>query len=172
MRETRRLGITYNDGDMIVEEGTESKEMYVVQSGKVRVVKSSGDAERLLAILKDGDIFGEMGLINRTTRSATVKAFGEATVLAIDKEKFLRMVLKDPAFAINILQQMGDRVRYLDIALNTTQKDLEEVSNELIELKEGAPAQEAGLSKILNELKVIRKGLIELKENFRARAEG
>lgn len=172
MRETRLLGITYNDGDIIVREGTESKEMYVVQSGKVRVVKSSGDAERLLAILKDGDIFGEMGLINKTTRSATVKAFGEATVLAIDKEKFLRMVLKDPAFAISILQQMGDRIRYLDTALNTTQKDLEQITNELIKLKEGAPAQEAGLSRVLNELKVVQKELIELKENLRAQTEG
>lgn len=172
MRPGELLGISYNDGDIIVQEGTESKEMYIVQAGKVKVVKNGGEAETLLAILKEGDIFGEMGLIEQKLRSATVKAFGETTVLAIDKEKFLRMVRKDPIFALNLLRQMGERIRYLDAVLSTTLKNLEEVSDELIKARKRLPAQEVVLNRVVSELKVVQGELLKLKDSLQARAEG
>lgn len=130
------LGTTYKDGDVIVEEGTESRVMYVVQSGKVKVVKSSGNKETVLAVLNEGDIFGEMSLLDAKPRSATVKAFGEARVLAVDHEMFLKRVRVDPMLALRVLQQMGQRIRKLNTKLSTTMDKLEIVPEELIELRE------------------------------------
>ncbi|MEE9200989.1 MAG: cyclic nucleotide-binding domain-containing protein [Candidatus Brocadiales bacterium] len=136
MGEEGLLGTTYKDGDIIVEEGTETRVMYVVQEGKVKVVKGSGSAERILAILKDGDIFGEMSLLDAKPRSATVKASGDARVLAIDHEMFLKRVRMDPTLALRVLRQMGQRIRDLNAKLNATMDKLDEVPEELIKLRE------------------------------------
>lgn len=136
MGEEGFLGKTYKDGDVIVQEGTESREMYVIQSGRVKVVKGSGNTEAVLAILKDGDMFGEMSLLDAKPRSATVKALGEARVLAIDHEMFLKRVRVDPTLALRVLRQMGERIRDLNSKLNTAIGKLDHVPEELVELRE------------------------------------
>lgn len=130
------LGITYKDGDIIVEEGAKNREMYVVQSGRVKVVKGSGEKETVLAVLGEGDIFGEMSLLDPRPRSATVKAMGEARVLAIDHEMFLKRVRVDPTLALRVLRQMGYRIRDLNTKLGTALGRLEVIREELIELRE------------------------------------
>ncbi len=130
------LGTTYKDGDVIVKEGAESRVMYVVQSGNVKVVKKSGDLEAVLAVLNEGDMFGEMSLLDAKPRSATVKALGDARVLAIDHEMFLKRVRVDPALALRVLRQMGHRIRTLDTKLSTALDKLDKVPKELIELRE------------------------------------
>jgi len=130
--EERLLGTIYKDGDTIVDEGTESKEMYILQSGKVNVTMGGVDDETLLATLKEGDIFGMMGVIDKAPRSATVRAVGEARVLAIDHATFLRMVTRDPSLALRILHQMSQRVRNLDTELGITINNLKEVSEEFV----------------------------------------
>ncbi len=136
MGEEGFLGKTYKDGDVIVQEGTESREMYVVQSGQVKVVKGDGSSEAVLAILKDGDMFGEMSLLDAKPRSATVKALGEARVLAIDHEMFLKRVRVDPTLALRVLRQMGERIRDLNSKLNAAIGRLDNVPEELVELRE------------------------------------
>lgn len=136
MGEEGFLGKTYKDGDVIVQEGTESREMYVIQSGQVKVVKGSGNTEAVLAILKDGDMFGEMSLLDAKPRSATVKALGEARVLAIDHEMFLKRVRVDPTLALSVLRQMGHRIRDLNSKLNAAIEKLDHVPEELVELRE------------------------------------
>ncbi len=130
------LGTTYKDGDIIVEEGAESRVMYVVQSGNVKVVKKSGDSEVVLAVLNEGDMFGEMSLLDAKPRSATVKALGDARVLAIDHEMFLKRVRVDPALALRVLRQMGHRIRTLDTKLSTGLDKLDKIPKELAELRE------------------------------------
>lgn len=130
------LGTTYKDGDVIVKEGAESRVMYVIQSGNVKVVKKSGDSEAVLAVLNEGDMFGEMSLLDAKPRSATVKALGDARVLAIDHEMFLKRVRVDPALALRVLRQMGHRIRTLDTKLSTALDKLDKVPKELIELRE------------------------------------
>lgn len=136
MGEEGLLGTTYKNDDIIVEEGAENRVMYVVQEGKVKVVKGGGNAERILAVLKEGDIFGEMSLLDAKPRSATVKALGDARVLAIDHEMFLKRVRMDPTLALRVLRQMGQRIRDLNAKLNATMDKLDEVPEELIKLRE------------------------------------
>lgn len=141
MAEEGLLGRVYKDGEIIVKEGTESREMYVIQSGKVHVIKGSGDAAVTLAVLKEGDIFGEMSLLDAQPRSATVKAVGEARVLAIDHEMFLRRVRQDPTLALRALRQMGLRVRELDRRISSTLDKVAAIQQELLRLKEDVQAK-------------------------------
>ncbi len=144
MGEEGYLGKTYKDDYVIVQEGTESREMYVVQSGQVKVVKGDGSSEAVLAILKDGDMFGEMSLLDAKPRSATVKALGEARVLAIDHEMFLKRVRVDPTLALRVLRQMGHRIRDLNSKLNAAIGKLDNVPEELVELREYLRARAEG----------------------------
>ena len=108
------IGKTYKDGEIICREGEEGRSMYVVQSGKVNVVKKITDGELVLKTLETGDIFGEMALFDHLPRSATVRAEGEAVVLSIDKKGFFAKASKDPTLAFNILEGMSKRIRELD----------------------------------------------------------
>lgn len=144
MAEEGFLGTTYKDGDVIVEEGSESRVMYIIQSGNVKVVKGHGKMETALAILKEGDIFGEMSLLDAKPRSATVKAMGDARVLAIDHEMFLKRVRVDPTLALRVLRQMGHRIRTLNTKLSSALDRLEEIPEGLLELREYLKTQVDG----------------------------
>jgi CRP-like cAMP-binding protein len=88
--------------------------MYVIQSGQVEVVYTEGTTETRLAVLDEGDVFGEMALFEKEPRSATVRAMGDARVLTVDKRVFLRRVHEDPSLAFRILQKMSQRIRELN----------------------------------------------------------
>ncbi len=108
-----KLGKTYPDGAVIIREGEPGDRMYIIQSGRVRVSREANGEEIPLGELKEGDFFGEMAILEREVRSATVRAVGEASLLSIDKKSFLRRVHEDPSLAYRILERMSRRIREL-----------------------------------------------------------
>ena len=119
----RELGITYKDGEIICNEGGKGNKMYVIQSGKVNVIKKNQEGKFSLSTLKEGEIFGEMALFDRLPRSATVKAMGETRILTIDKKGFFLRISKDPTLAFKILESMSKRIRKLDEELSNLKKE-------------------------------------------------
>ncbi len=107
------LGKVYRDGEAIVRQGESGDCMFVVQAGMVEVLREQDAQQTRLAIRGEGDFFGEMSLVEREVRSATVRALGEARVLTIDRRTFLRRVYEDPSLAYRILQKMSRIVREL-----------------------------------------------------------
>jgi len=108
------LGKQYRDGEVVVRQGETDDCMYVVQEGKVEVVRESDGHATVLAVLERDDFFGEMALFERRPRSATVRALGDARVLTVDKRTFLRRVHEDPSLAFRILSALCRRIRDLD----------------------------------------------------------
>lgn len=111
------LGKMYRDGEEIVRQGEAGDCMYVIQAGRAEVVRSEGGKESRLAVLQEGDVFGEMALFDQEERSATVRALGEVRALTVDKRTFLRHVHEDPSLAFRILQKMSRRIRDLNAEL-------------------------------------------------------
>lgn len=111
------LGTLYKNGEAIVKQGEIGDCMYVVQSGEVEVVQTTGGGEQRLAILHAGDFFGEMSVFEREVRSATVRAHGEARALKVDKKTLLRRIKEDPLLAVNLLQTLSHRIRDLNAQL-------------------------------------------------------
>jgi CRP-like cAMP-binding protein len=107
------LGRVYPDGEVIVREGEAGECMYVVQSGEVEVLTRRGEHDIPLRVLGPGAIIGEMSLFDREVRSATVRARGEARLLTVDRESFLRRVHEDPSLAFNVVRTLARRVRDL-----------------------------------------------------------
>lgn len=88
--------------------------MYVIQQGKVAVVKDVGGREVTLAILERGSFFGEMALLESLPRTATVRALGHAKLLVIRPGSLLMRIRRDPTLALEMLQQMSRRIRAID----------------------------------------------------------
>ena len=84
-------------GAPIIREGEPADALYVLVSGRARVVKRADNGEELsLGTLKPGDSFGEMGLLEETIRSATVRASSEVEVLRLDRSVFRALVQRHP----------------------------------------------------------------------------
>jgi len=117
------LGKIYADGDYIVRQGEPGDCMYVVQGGRVEVVQDSlKGGEQHLAFLNAGDFFGEMAVFEKETRSASVRANGEARVLRIDKKALLTRIREDPLLAVNLLKTMSHRIRHLNEEISRHRK--------------------------------------------------
>lgn len=115
------LGKVYKQGDTVVRQGETGDCMYVVQLGQLEVVQEKDGKEIRLAVLGEGDFFGEMAIVEREVRSATVRALSDVRVLTVDKHAFLRRVHEDPSLAYRMVQKMSHRIR--------------ELSNELVRTK-------------------------------------
>lgn len=107
------LGREYADGEVICRQGDPGRYMYVIQAGRAAVVRQEDGAEVVITELGAGDTFGEMAIVDRAPRSATIRANGPVRVLALDKRTFLRGVHEDPSLAYVILQAMSRRIRAL-----------------------------------------------------------
>ena len=117
------LGKIYRDGEEIVRQGKTGESMYVVQSGRVEVLQTTGDGgQQHLAFLEAGNFFGEMSVFEKEVRSATVRAAGEARVLKIDKKTLLRRIREDPLLAVNLLKTMSHRIRILNAEVSRHQE--------------------------------------------------
>ena len=133
---TGELGRTYQDGEVIIRQGEPGDRMYVIQSGSAAVIAQTGGREIHIADLKAGDIFGEMALFQQETRSATVRAVGEARLISIDRKGFLRRVNEDPSLAYRILQQMSGRIRKMNADFSQLKQEVRQIQKERRTFKE------------------------------------
>lgn len=112
--ESGSLGKIFKDGEIIFSQGEEGNCMYVIQKGEVEVLIKGEKEEMPIALLKEGDFFGEMAIFEHEVRSATVRAKGEARVLTVDKRNFLRRINEDPSLAFRIVETLSRRIRVLN----------------------------------------------------------
>ena len=115
------LGKDYQDGEIIVRQGSMGDCMYVIQAGEVEVLREREDEHVRLTILGQGDFFGEVPLFERVDRKgvvrATARAIGAAKVLTVDKKTIVRRIHQDPSLSYRILQTMSRRIQELEVEL-------------------------------------------------------
>ncbi len=102
--------IIYEDKQLIFLEGEIGNELYVIQEGRVKITKLLNDEEILLDILKKGDIFGEMAIIENKPRNASAFAEGNVKLMAIKKEGFESIVSSYPLVATRIIELLSERI--------------------------------------------------------------
>ena len=114
-RELRRLSraadvLTVPGGTEIVKEGTPGREFYMILDGKATVRRGG----RKVAQLGPGNYFGELSLLDRGPRSATVVADGEVELAIIGQREFLGVLEDIPTVAQKLLVSMAARLREAD----------------------------------------------------------
>jgi CRP-like cAMP-binding protein len=99
----------------VVEEGLSGDYMYVIQKGRVKVTKLSGDGrEKILEMLGEGSFFGEMSLLDTAPRSASVKALTDVRILALARNDFLNVLSRSPDLALAVIRELTRRLRQQD----------------------------------------------------------
>jgi CRP/FNR family cyclic AMP-dependent transcriptional regulator len=112
------LGQWYAKGHIVVRQGEIGDNIFAIQEGELEVVKErQGGGEIRVAVLQAGDIFGEMAILEKEQRNATVRTLTDARLLTVDKKTFMSRVHEDPSLAFNILRMMAKRIRALNAKL-------------------------------------------------------
>lgn len=102
----------YDASDVIFEEGSTGRELFVVLEGKIDIVKNSGADRTVIVTLGKGEFFGEMAVIDGSSRSATaVAAVSGTRVMRINHARFVYLVSQQPAFALMIMDALSKRLR-------------------------------------------------------------
>ena len=99
--------VLFPAGKMIMQEGTGGAFMYVVLEGKVAITIKGG----LVGRAGPGGVFGEMALVDQSTRAATAVAETDCTLLAINRNTFLQLVKTSPAFGASLLAGLAERAK-------------------------------------------------------------
>ncbi|WP_157150287.1 Crp/Fnr family transcriptional regulator [Brachyspira sp. SAP_772] len=100
----------YEADDIIFLEYETGNKFYMVQSGSVKITKVIKDVEKLLDIVYPGDFFGEMAILEGTTRSASAIANEPTTLLELTKENFQTILGNNTAMALKLSKMLAKRI--------------------------------------------------------------
>ena len=119
----RKVTRTFQDLEVIFEEGSYGNEMYIIHSGLIKLVKKSTAGEIVIATIKPGEFFGEMALVDNAPRSVSAVAGADQTrLLALDRDKFLFLVSHQQAFALTIMHVLCQRIREMNKTLSEIER--------------------------------------------------
>ncbi len=101
----------YADNEIIFREGDPSSSAFVIISGQVELLKNAPNGRIRLAMLSAGEIIGEMGIVDKSARSATARAVGPVTLDIIEREGFLASLKEQPDVALAVIGNLAERLR-------------------------------------------------------------
>lgn len=97
-------------GDVIIREGKEGDELFIIKDGCVRILKNTLQDEQYTVVILSADqhvFFGEIGLILNDKRSATVVAECDSKFLVTNREKFMEFGEREPYIALKITRKLS-----------------------------------------------------------------
>ncbi|MDR2536733.1 MAG: cyclic nucleotide-binding domain-containing protein [Treponema sp.] len=100
----------YPQNTMFFSEAEPGDELFIIKKGSVKITKIIEQNEVLLAVLKEGDIFGEMALLENKPRTASAVAYEECEVMAVSLENFKRIVVDLPDLTARITTILAERI--------------------------------------------------------------
>jgi CRP-like cAMP-binding protein len=101
---------TYPVDCLLFAEGEPGDELYVIQEGSVKISKIVNNQEVVLAVLRKGDIFGEMALLENKPRAATAETVENCTVLAVNQANFTGLIKTSPELVARMTTLMAERI--------------------------------------------------------------
>ncbi len=105
-----RFAKTYEPGEVIIAEYEPGDCFYLIQSGRVQLVKCVNGSKKNLDVLKPGEFFGEMAILDNSARSATCMAAGKVKCLEFNKENFELLITGNPQMALLLLKLFCKRI--------------------------------------------------------------
>ncbi len=98
-------------GELVIREGEEADRLYVVRSGRLRVVVEREDGPRAVRELGAGAAIGELALLTGSARSATVQAIRDSELLELDAAVFHDVLQRDAGFAISVARTLARQLQ-------------------------------------------------------------
>lgn len=143
----------YKKGNIVVLEQESGAALFVIISGKVKVVRMDEDGrEVILSMFGPGEFFGEMSLLDGMARSASVVATVKSELFMIHRRDFLELLHEYPSVAISLLAELAMRLRKADMQIKS------------LSLKDAAGRVANVLLMLSDDLGVFRKGKVEIED--------
>ncbi|HTR82031.1 MAG TPA: cyclic nucleotide-binding domain-containing protein [Bacteroidota bacterium] len=120
----------YVAGEYVFYQGDPGLGMYVVEQGEVSVLLIGSDgSKKELAVLKDGDFFGELSLLDESPRSASVIALADANLIGFFRPDLFEIMEKAPGTGLKIVlkvaEMIGERLRNTNQELSKLRAELD-----------------------------------------------
>jgi CRP-like cAMP-binding protein len=127
-----RFARTFHAGEMIFSEYEPGNTFYLIQSGRVELVKIIGNIEKTLDVLTAPEMFGEMAVLENSPRSASAIALDEVEVLEFNATNFEILLMGNPQIALRLLRTFSKRIydskrRFMILTLDEPQAKIADV---------------------------------------------
>ena len=114
-QEVEELHKEYKKGDILFNEGELADTLYIINEGKLKIFSYTKDGkEQILHILKEGDFWGELQLLQETNFKCYAKAIEDCNVCTITKEQFQKLILEKPEMSLKVLEVVSQRLIHLE----------------------------------------------------------
>lgn len=101
----------YKPGQVIFAQGESGEEAFIVQSGKVEIAVGDGVAELVVAVVGEGELVGEMALVDQSERMATARAMSKTTCIVVPKRIFNRVLKQSNPIVVAMINTLMRRLR-------------------------------------------------------------
>jgi CRP-like cAMP-binding protein len=123
---------TFKPDEIIFSEYEPGDTFYLIQSGRVKLIKNTGEIDRTLDIIQPTEMFGEMAILENSPRSATAIALDEVKVLELNAQNFEPLILGNPQIALKLLRIFSRRIyeakrRFMILTLPDPQSKIADV---------------------------------------------
>ena len=127
-----RFSKTFRKGDIIFCEYAPGDPFYLIQSGRVQIVRIIGELEKNIDILNPTEVFGEMAILEEAPRSATAIALDDVKALEFNRENFEVLMMGNPQIAMKLLKLFIKRIydqkrRFLILTLDDVEAKVADV---------------------------------------------
>ncbi|MSP64308.1 MAG: Crp/Fnr family transcriptional regulator [Ignavibacteria bacterium] len=141
----------FSKGGIILLEKESAASMFVIVTGKVKVVRMDEEGrEVILSILGESDFFGEMAILDGQARSATVVALNKTEIFVIQRHDFLKLIHSHPIVGIALLRELTSRLRKADAQIKS------------LSLKDALGRVATVILQISDDIGIFRKGRVEI----------
>ncbi len=142
----------YKKDTVVVYETEEGSTLFIIKKGNVKISRMSDKGkEVILAILTEGDFFGEMSLLDGLARSANVTTTCETDLYLLRREDFLSLIGSNPSIAIGLLKELALRIRKSDTQIKS------------LSLYDASGRVASALIQLAEERGTIREGIVKIK---------
>jgi CRP/FNR family cyclic AMP-dependent transcriptional regulator len=109
-----------DEGQLLFQTGEPGDSLYIVRSGEIELyIKDTAGQKIVLNVVRQGEMFGELSLLDSGPRSATATALTETELLVLDRDDLLLLFQKKPDAALHMLAAMSGMTRKADQLLRT-----------------------------------------------------
>ncbi len=112
----------HSKGEILFREGESGQDMYVIRSGQIKIFKKIKHSDTTFCVLKEGDFFGEMAIIDGGPRSANVEVIQDGELIRIGSKEFYDLRTTDAPLAFKIMDNI---LRVLSMRLRQANRNLE-----------------------------------------------
>ena len=121
--------VHYTAGETIFCLGDSADCAYIIMQGEVDIIIETEHGDVVASTLSQNQLFGEMAILNNSSRNATLKARGELNVMKITAEMFLNLLSENAEMALDVMSQLSDKLAKSHSMVQQLQEQLTDCQN-------------------------------------------